>query len=747
MSHELNAPACNDRERALSSRIARNKSIIYGPTQVNADYDFSPRSIKDYADILWRRRAIFLATIVICTALAFLLVKWQRPIYRASSLVLFQNNPDTINIGGSKSNETTAQAEESFQTQVELLQSRSLTYRILAKLNNGIWNHDVGTKRYGRERELDFVGNNLKVVPIKGTRLIRIQVDSHDSQLAATFTNAVVSEYIAQGHEHSWKHKQADQEWLNEQVSKLRETIEHSERSLSSFVLSNGLMITASEKEASPNNRILRLQDELSKAQVERFTAETRHDMATNTSPEYLAEVVESTTLRDYQNKLTDLRQQLAQASSLWTSNHYKTKQLEAQIGVLKNAIEKERQQVAAKTKNDYQFALRREKLLSAEYVGTVKAVAEQAGKSLHYQMLRRDLDRDREIYDLMMQKLKQIEIASGLSTTNIRLVDAPEVPAQPHRPNVPLTCGLTFIASTFLGMMLAVTRENFGKTLQYPGESERYLNVSELGTIPSQRLLSPEFRSGESHQPGWRLPFLHRMRRADKSEVELATWNDSDSLTAQCFRATLASIFFSSGENTENTVSSIVVTSSVVGEGKTTIVSNLSLLLARMGKRVLVVDGDYRKPRLHKLFEISTVGNGLREMMDSGAPITLSTFAQKTKFSNLFLLSSGHVKTAFPEILQSSRISELMQAARNQFDFVLIDTPPVLHFPDARIWGRLADGVVLVIRAGETERQRAWSAAYTMANDGISFLGTILNDWDSRQGPPYDYTPKTTRS
>lgn len=692
------------------------------------------RSLLEYCEIVWRHKTMLSAIILLFTGCVFGAVKLQRPVYRGITSVLFQKSSELITVGRTQASVDNGGAEAEFGTQVELFQSKALLARVLSTFKNG---------QPQRDRELQFVTENLKVTPAKGTRLIRIQADSHDPVLAAAFANAIVKESIAREHEGESARSEADRNWLNQQVANLRRTIEASEQHLFSYANANGLAYV-NEKEKASDNRLVRLQDELSKAQVDRFAAEARYESALTTSPEAASNPSESGTLREYQSRLTELRRQLADATSLWTTNHYKVKQLEAQIAVVNAAIDKERQDVTSRAKSEYASAVRREQLLTTAYLGGVKVVTDQANRSIHYNLLKRDLDRDREIYDEVLQKVKQVSITSGLQPSTIHLIDAAEPPIKPDRPNVALASCLAFVCSTFLGVMAVLIKDTVGEKIQQPGDSALYLNVNELGNIPSERIFTQWLRSKRllTSRAAPLLDISHRTktRGALEGGVEFATWNETESLTAQCFRATLASIlFFSHQKNGYQKVRNLVVTSAGSNEGKTMVVSNLGLALARMRRRVLLVDADYRRPRLHKLFDL-TNSRGLREILGGHGTVALSDVVQETRIPGLFLLQSGAIDPSFPEILQSARMAELVQAANAEFDFVLIDTPPVLHLPDARIWGRLSDGVVLVVRAGRTNRARAWAAVYRLAKDGVPFLGTVLNDWDPKGSLSYDY-------
>ncbi|MGI9069880.1 MAG: GumC family protein [Bryobacteraceae bacterium] len=725
-----------DRERAAEwsrDQAARDR-MIKVPAR--------SRSLTEYCYILWRRKGILAVTILLFTAGAFIASKLQAPVYRATCSVIFQKSPEPIKLSPADPGPTQDESgfDTYFQTQIELFQSKTLVRRVLSKLGRSRGINPKGGFKPPFQQELEFLARSLKVAPTKGTRLIQIQCESHDPKLAADFANSVVSEFIQQEHEGAWNTNRSKGEWLNQEVDDLRKNIESSERNLFAYARASGLAFT-SEKDSGAEERLRRLQDELSKAQVERVGAEARQEITTKTSPETVAEVIDSGSLRDYQAKITDLRRQLAEAGALWTNNHYKVKQIEAQIAVMNNALKRERNEILSRAKSDYRAALRREQLISAEYLNAVRMTSDQASKSIHYNLLKRDLERERELYDTMVQKVKQAGITSALQSTNVQVIDAAEPAIAPHRPNVPLISFLALISSTFLGIIAVLIRENTNSTLEKPGDAATYLNVNELGIIPSQRASQRRRWLPAANKDGIDSLYPNGAKAAEQvgDSVELVTWNQADSLMAQCFRATLASILYSYRAGEE--LRTIVVTSAGVGEGKTTAVSNLGLALARMGRKVLLIDADHRKPRLHKVFGTSGA-IGLKEVLqDTTGRLPLASAVRETKIPRLYVLQSGPSTHDFPEILESERAAALIRDTKREFDFVLIDTPPVLHLPDARIWARLADGVVFVVRAGETDRERAGAAVYKLVQDGVPFLGTILNEWDPKSSSVYRYS------
>ncbi len=695
--------------------------------------DAPARSIGDYLGIVWRRRYLALGVIATCTLAAYTGARFMRPVYRAAISIVVEKKPG-IDLFGGQPGPDAAAAEAQFQTELELLQSRSVVRRALSKLNDGSWSDNPAKARSPRERELAYAKQSLKIIPVKGSYLIRVQVDAHDAQLAAALANTLVSERIAVERERQTATNEFERKWLDSQIATLRGNIENVERQMFAFADAADPDASAAGEDGDASDPTVVLHDQLVRARVERVNAAAHYEVASKAAAGANAELNDSPRLRELDTRLVDLQRQLAEATALWTKDHPKVRQLSAQVKLLTAMITSEQQNALARMQGEYAAALRKEQLLADEYLRVARVAAERKKKGIQYSLLRRDLDRDRALYDTVIQKIEQAGIAAGLNTAAIRIVDLAEAPLEPVRPNVALTTYLAFIGSIILGVVVAVTRENLASTLNWPGESAVLLNVNELGAIPSYA------------KTQWRL--LKRPRSVSLSlgtagssepeRVQLAVLRDAASIAAQSFRAVLASILFA-GEGARV----IAVTSAAEGEGKTTVVSNLGVTLARMRSRVLLIDADSQRPSLHKAFGIPTAP-GLHELLDTESEIVLEQYISETGIAGLQLLQSRHrartPEPERPEILLSRRISELMRATRQRYDFILIDTPPLLQGADSRIWGQLADGVVLVIRAGSTDRQRATAAVSTLSKDGAVVLGTVLNDLHPSRIQCYEY-------
>jgi len=547
-------------------------------------------------------------------------------------------------------------------------------------------------------------------------------------------------------------------------------------------------------------DKLRQLQEELSRAHADRVAKQSVYESALSAPPESLPEVLDDKTLGEYQVKLTDLRRQLAELSSSLTPAHPAVQKVQAQVTTLESALEKERADVIQRIRNEYQSAHRREHLLAANYASQARLVSEQAAKVAHYNILKSDVETYRQLYDSMLHNVQEVGMTSALRASNIRVVDAAYPPSRPFKPSLVLNSALGLLAGAFFGFAFVVMRERADRSFQTPGETGLSLGLPELGVIPyasaERNRLSAYYRDtlpksrnwgfgvrdsagGVRHLESgnrnpadgaltldlanqdagngtWDTAKRNRQRTTDTESrtndqgpvtqdnghlyrrVELMASRHSPSVLAESFRATATSILYS-GEN-GNRPRVIVLTSAGPGEGKTTVASNLALALADTGSPVLLIDGDLRKGRLHEIFQVSNDW-GLSDVLAGNAlPPGRAAAYLETRYPRLSLLPAGATPASIAGLLYSPRTLEFLNHMRQEFHTVIIDSPPMLQVPDARVLGKMADAVVLVVRADETKREEASAAAQRLAADGTRVLGTILNEWDSRKSRHYGY-------
>jgi polysaccharide biosynthesis transport protein len=698
---------------------------------------------------LLRNHLGLIAAVTVLGAIAgALLTIYQTPQYRARTTVEVQP-PTATTMGFPSVQQGEADNADSYvRTQTKILMSQTLQDRVLAKLaaTNRLSSYSPPDKLARLRRMLGL--SSARPIPNSGpgrvpvfdfkvaydtTHIMELSCDSADPKFSADYVNTLADEYGQMQMEARWDASKRTSVWLNDQMAEMKLKLEDGERKLRDNALSSGIMITDG-KDAIPEEKLKEIQHELSLATGERIHAQSVYEISgKGGTPGSVPQAIDNERLNGYQAELAKLRQQLTELRSIYTEEHYQVKRVKAQIADLEATLNREQTAMFTRIRNDFLTAQRRENLLADTYTTQSKIVLDHASRYASYDILKREVDTDRELYSALLQKVRESGVASAFSASNVRVVDRAAIPSSPYRPSMPINVAGGLIAALFLGIGLVVLGDQVNRSLKAPGETSVHLRVPELGVIPAYVATSAVQSPGVPKLLG-----LEQNGKKAPELVELAMRNDAQSLVAESFRNVLTSILLS--DSTENRPRVIVVTAAGRQAGKSSSVSNLALALAEIGQKVLVIDADMRRPRQHLIFDSSNSW-GLSDILQERTSLKdcpLEVIARPLECPGLYLLPSGPACANVSSLLYSNRVAELLQRVRREFDTILIDTPPVLMVADARVVGRLADASILVIRAGETTRDIAFQAKQRLVDDGIVVLGTILNRWRLKSKAKY---------
>ena len=706
-------------------------------------------SLMDYWEGIRRYKFVILAFVAMGALGGLILSFLQTPTYRAhTSLEVEDLNENFQNLKDSDPTAQIPSAESYFQTQVKILQSREMIELVIDKLNlmQGVaphkhfwsgWIHrnTEPNPALQREQVVDGIQKNLTVQAWGESRTAEIYYDSPDPKLASDVANTLVQTFIDESREIRWNSTQNTAEWLTGHLKELQKSLDTSEAKLQDFARSTGIMLSSDKQDVAGHNisedKLKQIQDELSRAQADRTQKEADYETIKNMPVESLSPTLNNPTLQNYLAKMGDLKSQLANLSATYTPEHYKVLQVQAQIADLQKSIDAERAGILRHNQEDFQSAKRREDMLTAAYADQARTVSDMAGKTIQYQNLQHEVDTNRELYDALLLRIKQAGLAAAMRSSNVVVVDQAKPPVLPYRPNFPMNTALGLVTGLFVGVGFVLMRDRFNQNIESPGLSQAYLRIPELGVIPAARLASRRF--------AW-LPASTRVPLQLKGGEQNGASREHATL-AEAYRATLTSILLPTLHGEGPRV--LVLTSPDPGAGKTTVTSNLGMATAEIGRRVLLIDADLRRPRLHRLFEIPN-SFGLTDILRITTPledIPVNQLVRQTKIPGLFLVPSGPTTDGLTSLLYSPRLTEFLQRVAKEFDLVLIDAPPMLHFADARVLGRHSDGVILVLRSGQTKRDAAMLARQRFDEDGTCVLGSILNSWDLKNPrSPYAY-------
>lgn len=681
------------------------------------------RTVSDYWGGI-RRHKLIVCVLGLVSALAAL--AWsltQKPMFRATASVEVQVvNEEFLNMKNVDPITSNLSLEAYLQTQVELLGTDAVFARVAHSFSpQGTGGSTRGPKKDGvlqrlrqallmkptqvsspEEEALESIRDSVKIKPVSATHIIHIIAEQSDGVRAAELANSVATEFINYSVESRWNANQKTNEWLNRQVSAVKAKLEGSERELQNYTRGSGLVFEGQENSVA-RARLKALQEELSRAEADRVAKQSQYEMAISAQADSLPAVLDNATLGDYQVKLAEMRRQLAEFNEAYTPAHYKVKRLEQQIAELQNAFEKKRGDIVRRIGNEHEASRRREAMLRNAFAAQASVVSDQAAKEIRYNILKREVDSNRLLYDALLQRLRESNVATAYYASNIRLIDPARPAPYPFKPNPPLNVLLAALGGMFAAACFLVVREATDKSIRTPGEARAFTRVPELGVIP-YHAGPARGRSGVTGAVG-----VHDSLRSALASVITKEW--------QAGRRTL------------------IVTSPGPWEGKTTVACGLATVLARMGQRVILVDGDARRPKLHKIFGTSRQ-SGLGELLREDGAIDRmrrSDLGCPTATDGLVVLPAGEDLESVGDVVYASRMPALLTRLEREFDFVIVDTPPVLCLPTARITGRTGAAVLLVLRYGRTTPDAALTAASHLREGGCRILGTVLNCWDPR--------------
>lgn len=723
--------------------------------------------------VLQKRMWLILLALVVGGAGAFLYTRAQAKIYRATvTLEIQDTNNDLLNTRDLDPHASSANlsSETYMMTQVELMKSSSLLTRVLTRLLLDRQVSQMGkpavplsvwgvADRPGAESLQLMVAKakqNINARVVSNTRVVELTGEAEDPQFIADFLNLLGKEFINRGLETRGAAGRLNNMKLGSELEGLRNKLQVSEQRLRDYAKQTGLIITE-QKENLAEQRLRQVQEELSRAQADRVSKQALYEMTAGATPDSVPQVLNDNTMREYQSKISELQRQYADQSVSLTAEHPTVQRLQAQLSELRTARDRHLNRVVDSIKNDYEGAVRRERLISGSYENQSSVVLDQGPKSINYQMLKREVDTNRALYDSILQKVKEYGIANAMATSNVQLIDEAAVPTYPYRPSLGINLAIGLLAGGLIGLVSAVLMERSDSSLCEPGDIASHVGGTELGAIPSwnaekpfaerlkaavvapmQRLGAAKGRIAESlpnHQPGTQSNETKAVAKTGLVDSpELVVWNDKFSRIADSFRYVITSILLAQEQERPTRV--IMVTSAGPREGKTTVCCNLGLAVAELNLRVLLIDGDLRAPRLQEVFKLRK-SKGLAEVLEDKDLWVLKNIVLSGA-PNLHILPAGRDRTngAFSFTpAHTARMIELLRGVRQEFDVILIDTPPILYLQDARVIGRLCDAAILVARAGHTTAEQVRACHSRMLEDRVPLIGTILNDWKPSYG------------
>lgn len=670
----------------------------------------------------------------------------EAPVYRSTvTLQIDHEQPNTTRLS-----ETLVQPLDQpdyIETQYKILKSRTLAKSVMAKLNladraeyrRSWYQQELDPPRRGQDLNPPVVRRFLDAItvsPGKGTRLVDLSVDSLDPEVAARAANALADAYIEQNLAAKWEATQKASEWLTRQLAELKAKLERSETDLLDYATQHSIIFVEEQKNIT-TLKLKQLEEELTRAEAARIEKQSAYlllqDSAERRAP--LPGNLHSDTYRELSLKLAEAERDYAQLLVTFAPGYPKAQRVKSQIDLLERSLAGERDRIIEGVRNDYLAAAEREKMLRNLVIRQTRSVNLLGDDIIQYNILKRDADTNRQLYEGLLQRLKEAGVSAGLRASNIRVLDPAEVPERPYRPQKLRNLVLALAAGLFAGVGLAFLSEHLSTLVRTPEEVEKLTGLSLLAVVPRTRSRLESFgRSAFVFADDHCTPNGHPARAPASQRLPSGSQNSAgtgpasparpkwqpEAALAEAYRTLRSSLLLGWGDSMRR----ILITSPQPRDGKTTISVHLAWSLAQLGRRVLLVDADMRKPNCARQLGVG-FEKGLSEYLEGAAES--SEIIRETCVENLWVVPAGRPHPAASDLLHSARLWALLYDAGTRWDHVVIDSPPSLALSDARTIAQLVEGVVLVVgdgtdRASLKRTQLAFDAA------GIRLLGFVMN-------------------
>ena len=752
----------NDRDKMIGDAKGRNlvpeneeRSLRAYPNtpDILKAYPVDEESaIHRYIEVVLRRKKVIIAFFVIVLVSTLISTLLTEPEYKATAkLEISLENPKVVNFDQVVELET--KSDQFYETQYLLLKSNSLAKQVVEKLNlaehpefnpekkkqslisramssvtdlidntlNGIkkiTTRQQDTQISGLDEAIAeaseedalinaFTGK-LQVTPIGTSRLVDISFMSHDRKLAADAVNALSDTFINWLLNRKLDSTKQGRDFLKKQIEQSQSNLEQSEEKLNEYAKSNDI-VSLDEKMNITYHTFSELNDALAKSETARLEKESLYKHVSDGNIDALPMVLNDPYIQNLKAEHARAKSEYSELSATFKPGYPKLKELGARVAELQRKIEEAQNSIASSVKSDYDASLRKEETLRESYQKQKTLASALNDKSIQYNILKRGVDSNETIYNSLLQRLKETEVSSAITASNIQVVDYAQIPIIPFKPNVTLNLLIACILGLGGGVFLAFFLEYFDNTVKSSEEVRDKLKLPVLGGV-----FESTSQTGSLDSPVEKLFLL-----------------DPRSHIAESFRTIRTSLLLSTPGKPPR---SILITSCFPAEGKTTVSINLASSFAQAGSKVLLLEADLRRPRIGTI--LGNNGNGLCSYLTGNS--NLSEVISQGEIPNLYVLPVGPIPVNPAELLGSNRMRELIQTLTGDYDYIIVDGPPALGFVDSHIISSLVDGVAVVVRAGKTPKNSIRELIDRLWSLKANFLGVIVNGIELNQNSYY---------
>jgi succinoglycan biosynthesis transport protein ExoP len=704
--------------------------------------EFSSRDphLYDYLLILRKHQWLILSFLVAVVTFASIATFRMKPIYVASAkLEIDRESTNILPFPGADPYDYEMDLDNYIETQSRVLMSETMALQTIRNMNLAAnpefsGGGDSGAIAAGSLKnqklppEIGAFLGSLSVKRIPTTRLVEVTFESSDPQLAAELLNAHLENYIQQNYSSRYKETADASKWLQSELDELSVKVRRSEDARIAYERNNQIW-NVDDKNNVTTERLSDLNKQLTDAQSDSLKKQALYEFAKAGDLDAVPQLRDNSVLQGLQTKRGDLSIQYTDAVNQYGPNFPKVQRLQEQMKAVDEQIIRERKGIIAQLESDYREAKQHEELLNRaldEQKGEVSVMSE---KMIQYNILKREAEANKALYDSLQTKLKEAEISSGLKSSNIRIVDPAMVPSAPSRPAKARNIALAFLVGLVGGIGLALLREYMDNTVKTPDDIETLVGLPSLAVVPAF-----EGHEGTVTRSGF---FKTASSNGHQKRIELVAQHLPKSQMSEAFRALRTALLLSQADRPPQV---ILVTSALPREGKTTAAANLAVTLAQLGDKTVLVDADLRKPGVGRLLNLGSAKYpGLSSYLAGVSTLDVVTVPHPV-IPNLAAIPTGPLPPNPADLLSSHRLVEAIVELRKKYKFVVIDSPPIMAATDAVILSVQTDGVLLVVRSGQTPKEAFTRARELLVSVKAPMLGVVLNAVDS-SAPDYYYS------
>jgi polysaccharide biosynthesis transport protein len=698
----------------------------------------------DYLLILrkhqWLILSFMLAVVTITTIGTFR----TQPVYVATSRIeIDRENSNILPFQGTESYDYAVDLDNYIETQSKILTSETLALQTIRSgalagqtdlANDPSATDAISTGSLANMKPPPELGGFLGALSVKrvpNSRLMDVNFESTNPLLAAQTVNTHIKNFIEQNFQSRYEATTRASTWLTDQLNDWKIRVEKSEDARIAYERQNQIWALDGDKQNVTTQRLADLNKQLTDAQSERMRKQSLFQFAKAGEMDSVPQIRDNAAVQDLIRKRNEINSQYNDALNQYGPNFPKVQRLQSQLKEIDATTQKEKKGVLVRLESEYREARQREELLTQALDQQKAQVNQMSERMVQYSILKREAEANKALYDGLLTKLKEAGISAGLRSSNIRVVDPAMIPTYPARPAKVRNIALSFVIGLVGGIGLALLREYMDNTVKSPDDVEVLAHLPSLAVVPAFSQLN----GNGSGKAGKLLKGVSS--NGHEKRIELVAQHLPKSQMSEAFRALRTSLLLSQAGHPPQV---ILVTSALPREGKTTAAANLAVTLAQLGDRTLLVDADLRKPGVGRLLNLGS-GNyaGLSSYLAGVSSLELVTI-QHPSIPNLSAIPTGPLPPNPADLLSSHKLADAIVELRTKFKFIVFDSPPVMAATDAVILSVQADGVLLVVRSGETPKEAFVRTRDLLLSVKCRVLGVVLNAVDS-SAPDYYYS------